>query len=140
MLWAPLRGVPRKTSPREMNVLVTAAPSHMLSRHSLLMSPPACALIRQLLSLSRLPFPGLPAGEESNFGAFVRPMMGLAEALRAAEGDACRLLSMSGMLLMSASDSALRGGFTVLRQMRGIIDSRCGPSSFCKAASPLSRF
>ena len=110
MLLASDKDLPRRTSPRDMKVLVTAVPSHMLSRQSL-SCPPACALIRHSLSALPVPF-ALPAATGCfESGDLARPLIGLAEGFASLTGDAFVLLLMSGMLLMSASDSALSRAF-----------------------------
>lgn len=137
MLLAPDRAVFLSTSPRDMKVLVTAVPSHMLSRHSLSW-PPACALIRTSPLFAAPVFRGLSAlGDLGRLAKIGLLPLGLGMT----DVDAGLLSSASGMLLMSASDSALSVRFWVLRQMRGMMDSSargfCAPSYPCIAGLSL---
>ena len=113
-------------------MLVTAVPSHMLSRQSL-MGPPACALMRSGgRSVSCSPFCAMRSLEAGLFRAGELLMLGtgLPWGLGIREGEALSRLSRSGLRLTSASDSALCGRFCcVLRQRRGTIETSFGSSS-----------
>ena len=113
-------------------MLVTAVPSHMLSRQSL-MGPPACALMRSgARSASCSPFCAMRSLEAGLLRAGELLMLGtgLPWRLGMREGDLLLRPSRSGLRLTSASDSALCGRFCwVLRQRRGTIESSFDSSS-----------